>query len=339
MSEDAGSTGCVRAGGFVRGQRPLSDTKCQYSRHSGNGEGIFWGVGELFEAESEGRCGPAQRQEWAFKRKQFGKPNYTAAPAPRFSTSFPLTPHARRLPEFFDGRDPRIEKCGAGASRHAADYGPPGLARPSCTRTLGDRKSASVSQAGNNGGDALVAARHLSRWLDVTVVFTGVESSFAGIESARPSGGCRRRVRNHSRRAAWHCLVDCRLGWRVRSGVTPNGELIMQRAAADRDRHSQRLHAIADGARSPYARTHLTFIGPQARPADAGRTTAGAVRLTLGLNIPEKSGPSAGHESAYWAQSCVRGQRNSNRDCETWESRGAGNGRAALWRAARRSAR
>src|SRR5882762_5116845 len=61
---------------------------------------------------------------------------------------------------------PLMERAGLAVAEHAREL-------------MGDKEKRILllTGPGNNGGDALVAARHLKQWwFDVTVVFTGVES-------------------------------------------------------------------------------------------------------------------------------------------------------------------
>jgi hydroxyethylthiazole kinase-like uncharacterized protein yjeF len=63
-------------------------------------------------------------------------------------------------------KQPLMERAGLAVAEHAREL-------------LGEKEKRVllIAGPGNNGGDALVAARHLKQWwLDVTVVFTSVES-------------------------------------------------------------------------------------------------------------------------------------------------------------------
>jgi ADP-dependent NAD(P)H-hydrate dehydratase / NAD(P)H-hydrate epimerase len=170
---------------------------------------------------------------------------------------------------------------------------------------LGDKEKRILLLAGpgNNGGDALVAARHLKQWwLDVTVVFTGVESKLpddakAALAEWKTAGG----VVHESIPAGrhWDLVVDGLFGVGLERPLEGRyAELVkLINAAGSRvlaiDIPSG-LHADNGRVLGCAVRAHhtLTFIGlkPGLLTLD-GPDHAGEVHLdTLGLTIPEKSG-------------------------------------------------
>ncbi|HKQ24398.1 MAG TPA: NAD(P)H-hydrate dehydratase [Burkholderiales bacterium] len=182
-----------------------------------------------------------------------------------------------------------------------------GLAVAECARELlGDREKRILLLAGpgNNGGDALVAARNLKQWwLDVTVVCTGVESKLpkdasAALAEWKAAGGAVNETILAGRH--WHLVVDGLFGVGLERPLEgAYAELVKSiNLAGSRvlaiDIPSG-LHADSGRVLGCAVRAHhtLTFIGlkPGLLTLD-GPDHAGDVRLdTLGLTIPEKSGP------------------------------------------------
>src|SRR6266446_6275147 len=85
-----------------------------------------------------------------------------------------------------------IERAALAQAPTRPMMGRAGLAVAERARDLiGDKEKRILLLAGpgNNGGDALVAARHLKQWwFDVTVVFTGVESKLPADAKAALAG-------------------------------------------------------------------------------------------------------------------------------------------------------
>src|SRR5258708_18756146 len=96
---------------------------------------------------------------------------------------------------------PLMKRAGLAVAEHARDL-------------IGDKEKRSLLLAGpgNNGGDALVAARHLKQWwFDVTLVFTGVESKLpadakAALAEWKTAGGVVHESVPAGRR--WDLVVD-----------------------------------------------------------------------------------------------------------------------------------
>ena len=184
-----------------------------------------------------------------------------------------------------------------------------------------------VAGPGNNGGDALVAARHLKQcWFDVTVVFTGVESNLhadarAALAEWRKAGGTLHEAIPVARR--WDLIVDGLFGIGLERPLEDRyAELIGQiNGAGSRvlaiDIPSG-LHADSGRILGCAVRAHhtLTFIGlkPGLLTLD-GPDHAGEVRLdTLGATVAERPGPSGRRiESALLGTVLPPRPRNSHK--------------------------
>src|SRR6185436_6919795 len=161
-----------------------------------------------------------------------------------------------------------------------------------------------VAGPGNNGGDALVAARHLKQWwFDVTVVFTGVESKLpedarAALAEWRKAGGTLHEAVPPARR--WDLIVDGLFGIGLERPLEDRyAELVkLINSAGSRilaiDIPSG-LHADSGRILGSAVRAHhtLTFIGlkPGLLTLD-GPDHTGELRLdTLGVAIAERPSP------------------------------------------------
>ncbi len=188
---------------------------------------------------------------------------------------------------------PLMERAGLAVAEHAREL-------------LGDKEKRILLLAGpgNNGGDALVAARHLKQWwFDVTVVFTGVESKLpldakAALAGWKAAGG----ALHESVPAGRHfdLIVDGLFGIGLERPLEgPSAELVKLINAAGSHVLAidipSGLHADSGRVLGSAVRAHhtLTFIGlkPGLLTLD-GPDHAGEVRLdTLGMAIPAKPGP------------------------------------------------
>ncbi|MGH8633898.1 MAG: NAD(P)H-hydrate epimerase, partial [Burkholderiales bacterium] len=161
-----------------------------------------------------------------------------------------------------------------------------------------------IAGPGNNGGDALVAARHLKQWwLDVTVVFTGVESKLpedakAALAEWKTAGGALHESVPASRH--WDLVVDGLFGIGLERALEGRYAELVNLINASGSRVlaidiPSGLHADSGRVLGCAVRAHhtLTFFGlkPGLLTLD-GPDHAGEVRLHgLGMNIPEKSAP------------------------------------------------
>ena len=205
-----------------------------------------------------------------------------------------------------------------------------GVAVAKCARNmLGDRGKRVLLLAGpgNNGGDALVAARQLKQWrYDVTVVFTGSDAKLSGDAKAalaewHAAGGAL-----HDSIPAngdWHLIVDGLFGiglerplegkpaelvnWSNASGIPLLAIDIPSGLHADSGR------VLGCAAR---ARHTITFIGLKAGLFTLdGPDYAGEVRLdALGIDLPESTEPRGWRiESALIATVLPLRKRNSHK--------------------------
>ena len=194
---------------------------------------------------------------------------------------------------------------------------------------LGDKEKRILVLAGpgNNGGDALVAARHLKQWwLDVTVVFTGVASKLpedakAALAEWKAASG----VVHETIPAGghWHLVVDGLFGVGLERPLEGRyAELVkLINAAGSRvlaiDIPSG-LHADSGRVLGCAVRAHhtLTFIGlkPGLLTLD-GPDHTGEVHLdTLGVAIPGKAGPAGRRIESALLGSILRPRpRNSHK--------------------------
>jgi len=188
---------------------------------------------------------------------------------------------------------PLMERAGLAVAEHAREL-------------MGDKEKRILLLAGpgNNGGDALVAARHLKRWwFDVTVVFTGVESKLpedakAALAGWKTAGGAVHESVPAGRH--WDLVVDGLFGIGLERPLEGRYAELVNLFNATGIRVlaidiPSGLHADSGRVLGCAVRAHhtLTFIGlkPGLLTLD-GPDHAGEVRLdTLGVAIPERPGP------------------------------------------------
>jgi len=194
---------------------------------------------------------------------------------------------------------------------------------------LGDREKRILLLAGpgNNGGDALVAARHLKQWwLDVTVVFTGAEPKLgadarAALIAWKAVGGVVQESIPAARR--WDLIVDGLFGIGLERPLEGHYAQLVERINASGSRVlaidiPSGLHADSGRVLGQAVSAHhtLTFIGlkPGLLTLD-GPDRAGEVRLdTLGVSFPPTPGPSGRRiESALLAAILQPRPRNSHK--------------------------
>jgi ADP-dependent NAD(P)H-hydrate dehydratase / NAD(P)H-hydrate epimerase len=188
---------------------------------------------------------------------------------------------------------PLMERAGLAVAERARDL-------------IGDKEKRILLLAGpgNNGGDALVAARHLKQWwFDVTVVFTGVESKLpenakAPLAEWKTAGGAVFESVPASRH--WDLVVDGLFGIGLERPLERRYAELVNLINATGSRVlaidiPSGLHADSGRVLGCAVRAHhtLTFIGlkPGLLTLD-GPDHAGEVRLdTLGVASPERPGP------------------------------------------------
>ncbi|HEV8647577.1 MAG TPA: NAD(P)H-hydrate dehydratase [Burkholderiales bacterium] len=211
---------------------------------------------------------------------------------------------------------PLMERAGLAVAEYAREL-------------LGDKEKRILLLAGpgNNGGDALVAARHLKQlWFDVTVVFTGVESKLpedakAALVEWKTAGGVLHTSIPTGR--PWDLLVDGLFGIGLERPLEDRYAELVKLINASGSRVlaidiPTGLHADSGRVLGCAVRAHytLTFIGlkPGLLTLD-GPDHAGELRLdTLGVSIPEKPGPAGRRiESALLGAILQLRPRNSHK--------------------------
>ncbi|MGH8700896.1 MAG: NAD(P)H-hydrate epimerase, partial [Burkholderiales bacterium] len=211
---------------------------------------------------------------------------------------------------------PLMERAGLAVAEYAREL-------------MGDKEKRILLLAGpgNNGGDALVAARHLKQWwFDVTVVYPGAEAKLpengkAALAAWKTAGGAVHESIPAARH--WDLVVDGLFGIGLERPLEgPCAELVnLTNASGSRvlaiDIPSG-LHADSGRVLGCAVRAHhtLTFIGlkPGLLTLD-GPDHAGEARLdTLGVTIPEKPGPAGRRiESALLGAILRQRPRNSHK--------------------------
>lgn len=188
---------------------------------------------------------------------------------------------------------PLMERAGLAVAEHAREL-----------MTEKEKRILLIAGPGNNGGDALVAARHLKQgWFDVTVVFTGVESKLpadakAAFAEWKKAGGVLHEAVPAGR--CWDLIVDGLFGIGLERPLENRyAELVnLINGAGSRvlaiDIPSG-LHADSGRILGCAVRAHntITFIGLKPGLLTLnGPDHAGDMHLdTLGLTIPEKPSP------------------------------------------------
>jgi ADP-dependent NAD(P)H-hydrate dehydratase / NAD(P)H-hydrate epimerase len=188
---------------------------------------------------------------------------------------------------------PLMERAGLAVAEHARNL-------------IGEKEKRILLLAGpgNNGGDALVAARHLKQWwFDVTVVFTGAESKLptdakATLAEWKTAGGAVHESVPAGRH--WDLVIDGLFGIGLERPLEGRYAELVNLINAANSRVlaidiPSGLHADSGRVLGCAVRAHhtLTFIGlkPGLLTLD-GPDHAGEVRLDpLGLTIPEKPSP------------------------------------------------
>jgi hydroxyethylthiazole kinase-like uncharacterized protein yjeF len=211
---------------------------------------------------------------------------------------------------------PLMERAGLAVAEHAREL-----------MTEKEKRILLVAGPGNNGGDALVAARHLKQWwFDVTVVFTGSESRLpedagAALAEWRKAGGTLHEAVPAGRR--WDLIVDGLFGIGLERALEDRYAKLVKLINSAGSRVlaidiPSGLHADSGRILGNAVRAHhtLTFIGfkPGLLTLD-GPDHAGHVHLdNLGLTIAEKPAPAGRRiESALLAMILPPRARNSHK--------------------------